>query len=52
VAKIMPTAAQDAARIRIRRPGALYIELTGSEVRDATAQANARGEKGHEAQDS
>jgi hypothetical protein len=42
VAKVMPAAAQDAARHQDPSTTALYIKLADSEVRDAVAQANAR----------
>jgi hypothetical protein len=45
VAKIMPAAAQDAARHQSASTTALYIKLTASEVRDAVDQAAARRRK-------
>ncbi len=45
VAKVMPAAAQDAARHQDPSTTALYIKLADSEVRDAVGQANARRPK-------
>lgn len=45
VAKVMPAAAQDAARHQSPSTTALYIKLADSEIRDAVSQANARRPK-------
>jgi hypothetical protein len=45
VAKVMPAAAQDAARHQDPSTTALYIKLADSEIRDAVSQANARRPK-------
>lgn len=42
VAKVMPAAAQGAARHQDSATTALYIQLASHEIRDAVAQANAR----------
>ena len=42
VAKVLPAAAQDAARHQDPSTTALYIKLASSEIRSAVAQANAR----------